>query len=86
MAFLSSSIQIIAKLAGAYLDLSAKACTTRRNGLFRENYWDWKAEFQSLICWNYILLYSLEVGRAFIICSRPDLSLRELKISTLLLQ
>jgi hypothetical protein len=31
------------KLADAYLDLSAKACTTRRNGLFRENRWDWKA-------------------------------------------
>jgi hypothetical protein len=33
------------KLADAYLDLSAKACTTRRNGLFRENRWDWKAIF-----------------------------------------
>ncbi|KAH6689252.1 hypothetical protein BKA61DRAFT_717673 [Leptodontidium sp. MPI-SDFR-AT-0119] len=31
------------KLADTYLDLSAKACTTRRNGLFRENRWDWKA-------------------------------------------
>jgi hypothetical protein len=31
------------KLADAYLDLSTKACTTRRNGLFRENQWEWKA-------------------------------------------
>jgi hypothetical protein len=33
------------KLTDAYLDLSTKACTTRRNGLFRENRWDWKAIF-----------------------------------------
>ncbi|KAH9204432.1 hypothetical protein DL95DRAFT_496407 [Leptodontidium sp. 2 PMI_412] len=33
------------KLADTYLDLSAKACTTRRNGLFRDNRWDWKAIF-----------------------------------------
>jgi hypothetical protein len=32
-------------LADAYLDLSTKACTTRRNGLFRDNRWDWKAIF-----------------------------------------
>jgi hypothetical protein len=31
------------KLTDAYLDLSRKACTTRRNGLFRGNQWDWKA-------------------------------------------
>jgi hypothetical protein len=30
-------------LATVYVDLSIKACTTRRNGLFRENRWDWKA-------------------------------------------
>jgi hypothetical protein len=28
------------KLTDVYLDLSRKACTTRRNGLFRGNQWD----------------------------------------------
>ncbi|KAK5292262.1 hypothetical protein LTR16_001987 [Cryomyces antarcticus] len=32
-------------LADAYLDLSAKACTSRRDGLLREDRWDWKAIF-----------------------------------------
>ena len=33
------------RLAHVYLDLSAKACTARRNGLFRNGQWDWKAIF-----------------------------------------
>jgi hypothetical protein len=30
-------------IAEAYLELSARACTTHRNGLFRKGQWDWKA-------------------------------------------
>ncbi|KIM98206.1 hypothetical protein OIDMADRAFT_71485, partial [Oidiodendron maius Zn] len=33
------------KLVDAYLDLTAKACTTRRNWLSQRGQWDWKAIF-----------------------------------------
>lgn len=33
------------ELTNAYLDLSTKPCTTRCNGLFRDNRWDWNAIF-----------------------------------------
>ena len=33
-------------LADAYLELSSKACTTRRGGLFKDGRWDWGAIFQ----------------------------------------
>jgi hypothetical protein len=32
-------------LSEAYLELSTRACTTRRNGLLREGRWNWKAVF-----------------------------------------
>ncbi|PVH90819.1 hypothetical protein DM02DRAFT_510014, partial [Periconia macrospinosa] len=32
-------------LSDAYLELSTRACTTRRNGLLREGRWNWKAVF-----------------------------------------
>jgi hypothetical protein len=32
-------------LSEAYLDLSARACTTRRNGLLKEGRWNWTAVF-----------------------------------------
>lgn len=32
-------------LTHVYLDLSIKACMTRRNGLFRNGRWDWQAVF-----------------------------------------
>jgi hypothetical protein len=33
------------KLADAYLELSSKACTTRRGGLVKNGHWDWGAVF-----------------------------------------
>ncbi|KAL5371137.1 hypothetical protein DPSP01_014468 [Paraphaeosphaeria sporulosa] len=33
------------QLSEAYLELSTRACTTRRNGLMREGRWNWKAIF-----------------------------------------
>jgi hypothetical protein len=39
-------------------------------------------KIQSRICWDRMLTIYLQVGGAFIICSRPDLWLGELKIST----
>ncbi|KAL5379583.1 hypothetical protein PMIN06_011322 [Paraphaeosphaeria minitans] len=35
-------------LSDAYLELSTRACTTRRNGLFKEGRWNWKA------IWSYL--------------------------------
>lgn len=33
------------RLSEACLDLSTRACTTRRNGLLRDGRWNWKAIF-----------------------------------------
>jgi hypothetical protein len=35
-------------LSEAYLELSTRACTIRRNGLFKDGCWNWKAIFHYL--------------------------------------
>jgi hypothetical protein len=55
-------------LSKAYLDLSIKACTIRRNGLFREDRWDWKA------IWRYekkvVALEEMILGGLYTACGQ----------------